>query len=103
MSFREQMSISLCVFKVGVTSNPVVRYVDYKRKNFTAMWVIFCGSNAREIHMLEAALVSLFHSCSGCHNTPGSGGEGALNRAFSKPPYYAYVAGGRADQNCRVG
>ncbi|CAE7908201.1 unnamed protein product, partial [Symbiodinium necroappetens] len=101
-SFREHISISLCVFKVGVTSNPVVRYVDYRRKNFTAMWVIFCGSSVKEIHMLEAALVSLFHSCSGCQNTPGSGGEGALNRVSSVPPYYAYVTGGRADQHCRA-
>ncbi|CAE7029608.1 unnamed protein product [Symbiodinium sp. CCMP2592] len=53
------------------------------------MWVIFCGSSVKEVHMLEAALVSLFHSCSGCQNTSGSGGEGALNRASSAPCSHA--------------
>ena len=102
-SFREHMGLSVCVFKIGVTSNPLVRYVDYLQRNFTSMWVIFSGSNVKEIHMLEAALVSLYHSTTGCQNAGGSGGEGALNKATASPPYYAYVTGGRADQPCRVG
>ena len=102
-SFREVMGLSVCVFKIGVTSNPMVRYVDYLQKNFTAMWVIFVGTNVQEIHMLEAALVNVFHSCTGCRNAAGTGGEGALNKCSASPPYYAYVTGGRADQSCRVG
>ena len=102
-SFREQMGISLCVFKIGVTSNPVVRFVDYRRRNFSAMWVLFSGDNVKEIHMLEAGLIALFESSTGCQNSQRSGGEGALNKASANPPFYAYVTGGRADQNRRVG
>ena len=97
------MGIQLCVFKIGVTTNPALRFVDYRKKNFTAMWVVFQGSCVKEIHMLEAALVAVFQACTGCQNAPGSGGEGSLNKPSSSPPYYAYVTGGRADQHKRVG
>ena len=33
-SFREKIGIKLCVFKIGVTSNPVVRYKSYVEKNY---------------------------------------------------------------------
>lgn len=32
-SFRSKVGIRLCVFKIGVTSNPVVRYKSYVKKN----------------------------------------------------------------------
>ena len=97
------MGISLCVFKIGVTANPARRYIAYLEKNFTSMWIIYMGDCVREIHMLEAALIHEFHSCSGCRNSPNTGGEGALNRKDSLGPYYLYITGGRADQNKRVG
>ena len=97
------MGIDLCVFKIGVTSHPVIRYVDYVKKNFTAMWVIFMGTCIKEVHMLEAALIASFRDATGCQNAPGSGGEGSLNRSKFSPPYFAYVSGGRADQHKRVG
>lgn len=31
-SFRSKIGIRLCVFKIGVTSNPVVRYKSYVKK-----------------------------------------------------------------------
>ena len=102
-SFREHLGVSLCVFKVGVTASPVPRYVSYRGKNFTAMWIIFASDSVKEVHMLEAALISLFHSSTGCQNMAGSGGEGALNKPGATPPFYVYVTGGRADQNKRVG
>ena len=97
------MGLQLCVFKIGVTSNPLVRYLNYRKKNFTSMWVIFQGTSVKEIHMLEAALISLYQATSGCQNATGSGGEGALNKLDACPPYYAYITGGRADQRKRVG
>ena len=103
VSFREHMGVSLCVFKIGVTSNPAQRYISYLQKNFTSMWIIYMGQSAEETHMLEAALIQEFHTCSGCRNSPNSGGEGALNRPGVKGPFFAYVTGGRADQNKRVG
>ena len=102
--FRENMGISLCVFKIGVTANPPARFVHYVEKGFTNMWVLFAGEEVGLIHMLEAALISEFGSASGCQNKLHSGGEGALNRKnLEDPPYYVYVTGGRADQPRRVG
>ena len=103
MTFRASMGLQVCVFKVGVTSNPIVRYRDYVSKNFTCMWVIFESNSVLETHMLEAALISHFQNCLGCRNKPGSGGEGALNRTTSSGPFYTYVTGGRADQGKWVG
>lgn len=37
-SFREKIGIRLCVFKIGVTSNPVVRYKSYVEKK-----ILECG------------------------------------------------------------
>ena len=103
VSFRENMGINLCIFKIGVTRNPALRYVSYVEKNFTSMWVIYSGDCVGEIHMLEAALIHEFQHCSGCRNSPNTGGEGALNRTDACGPFYLYVTGGRADQMKRVG
>ena len=102
-ALRENMGITLTVFKIGVTNNPVSRYLLYRAKNYTTMWVVHSNMDVRETHMLEAALISLFQDGTGCQNTPDSGGEGALNRSSSQGPYYTYVVGGRADQRVRVG
>lgn len=104
--FREKIGIRLCVFKLGVTSNPVRRYPGYLEKGFTAMWIIHVSQSVDIIHMLEAALVSEFSKHVGCRNKEGSGGEGALNRVNKPqppPPYFMYVTGGRADQFRRMG
>ena len=102
-AFRESVGVKLCVFKVGVTSNPLTRYVMYRKQGFTMMWVITKSSSVDLIHMLEAACVSHFNMHVGCRNQRGSGGEGALNRANPTPPFFLYVTGGRADQPRRVG
>ena len=102
-SFREAMGITLTCFKIGVTCNPVPRFLLYRSKNFTHMWVIHSSMLVEETHMLEAALISLFQGCVGCQNKANTGGEGALNRESARGPYYTYVAGGRADQPRRVG
>ena len=102
-AFRETIGVRLCVFKVGVTSNPVHRYVSYLGLGFTSMWVITKSHSVDLIHMLEAACISHFSLHVGCRNQHESGGEGALNRANPKPPFFLYVTGGRADQPRRVG
>ena len=81
----------------------MARFQLYKKMNFSCMWVIHSCSNVAEIHMLEAALIAQFHPCTGCQNQADTGGEGALNRKGVVPPFFLYVTGGRADQNCRVG
>ncbi|CAE7040423.1 unnamed protein product [Symbiodinium sp. CCMP2456] len=101
-AFRESMGISITVFKIGVTSNPVPRFVLYRTKHFTNMWVIHSSMDVKETHMLEAALILFYQDCVGCQNKPNSGGEGALNRKTAVGPFYTYIAGGRADQNKRA-
>ena len=56
-AFREHMGVSLCVFKIGVTSNPAERFLSYSVKHFAAMWVVYSGSDLGMVHMLEAALI----------------------------------------------
>ena len=103
-ALREKIGIRLCCFKIGVTTNPLDRYQSYLKKGYNLMWVIWTSDSTDIVHMLEAALISEFGRHVGCHNTYGSGGEGALNKENPPPPpYYVYVVGGRADQQRRVG
>lgn len=102
--FREKMGVRLCVFKVGVTSNPLKRYPTYWNLGFHAMWLIATSHSIDLIHMLEAALIMEYHKHVGCRNQKGTGGEGYLNRKNIPPgPYYVYITGGRADQPRAVG
>ena len=103
-AFRKSLGQELCIFKIGVTADPLVRFQDYMAKAYTNMWIVFMSDDLLLIHMLEAALISEFSMVSGCRNAPGTGGEGGLNRKkHLGPPYYTYVTGGRADQFKWVG
>lgn len=102
-AFKEHF-VGVLIFKIGVTADPLQRFITYLNKNFTTMWVIFSGDDIGVVHMLEAALIGEFGDTIGCKNTPNSGGEGALNRTtVASPPYYVYIVGGRADQMKWVG
>lgn len=102
--FRERIGIRLCIFKIGVTSNPVPRFEMYKELGFSTMWILAISDSVDLVHMLEAALISEFHKHVGCKNREGSGGDGALNRKPpAPPPYFVYISGGRADQARWVG
>ena len=104
LAFRQMMGLRICVFHIGVTHNPLMRFQSYLGKAYTHMWVVFCSDQTYLVHMLEAALISEFAAHVGCRNKSGSGGEGALNRAnCPDPPYFVYVTGGRADQPRAVG
>lgn len=98
-AFRESLDVKLCVFKIGVTADPMNRFSDYMTKAFTVMWVLYISDDLGLTHMLEAALISEFHTSTGCRNAPESGGEGGLNRKkHLGPPFFTYITGGRADQ-----
>ena len=102
--FRERIGLRLCIFKIGVTSNPINRYLMYRDQGFHSMWVLAVSPSVDLIHMLEAGLVMAFYKHVGCRNQKGTGGEGALNKKDrAPPPYFLYVTGGRADQRRRVG
>lgn len=97
-SFREKIGIRICVFKLGVTADPITRYKFYTELGFTTMWLIASTDSVDLVHMLEAALISEYCMHVGCRNKKGTGGEGALNKKpCAPPPYYMYITGGRAD------
>ena len=101
---RERLGIGVCIFKIGVTANPVLRFKEYFQKKYTHMWIIFSSPDLGQIHMLEAALIALFHTSAGCRNAPNTGGEGALNRKnHGGPPFYVYVTAARGDQAKWIG
>lgn len=103
VAFREAIG-SPCCFKIGITTNPPLRFSSYVKKNFTCMWVIANSMSLDTVNMLEAGLIALFHKLVGCKNAAESGGEGAQNRKCpTTGPYFVYVTGGRADQACWVG
>lgn len=94
-AFRQRMGNEVCVFKIGVTADPHVRFQDYLEKNYSTMWLISESNDLGMTHMLEAALVSDCSGIKGCRNHPETGGEGSLHR--SDPPFYVYLVGARAD------
>ena len=103
-SFREKMGVRICIFKLGVTTNPMSRFELYKEKGYSKMWLLATCSSVDLLHMLEAALISEHYQHVGCKNSKGSGGEGALNRTLpAPPPYFLYIVGGKADQGQWVG
>jgi len=103
-TFREIQGIRVCIFKIGVTADPVSRFQLYLKQGFTSMWLIATSDSVDLVHMLEAALISEFSKHVGCRNLAGTGGDGALNRKPpAEPPYYVYITGGRADQPRWVG
>lgn len=104
MNMLCKIGITLCVFKIGITANPLVRYASYVEMGYTTMWLINESSSLELTSMLEAALISSFQDRKGCKNKANSGGEGSFNKAKPpKPPYFTYVVGGRADQPRWVG
>ena len=102
--FRESTGgVRLCVFKIGISANPILRFISYLEMGFTDMWVLTKSNSVELISMLEAACISHFSLHVGCRNQNNSGGEGSLNKEYSEPPFFLYVTGGRADQFRRIG
>lgn len=85
-SFREKIGTQICIFKIGVTSNPLLRFLSYTESGYQLMWLMHQSPSLDLIHMLEAALIMANCHHSGCRNAKDSGGEGGLNRAKKLPP-----------------
>lgn len=75
-AFREQMGVRVCVFKVGITCNPIQRFISYREVGFTDMWVVTMCDSVDSISMLEAACIALFSAHVGCRNKAETGGKG---------------------------
>ncbi|CAE7446166.1 unnamed protein product [Symbiodinium sp. CCMP2592] len=94
----------LCVFKIGLTANPVRRRASYRDQNFRNFVIIHqtCRSDLLGLmEMLEAAIIAEFYDA-GCRcRNRQLGGESMRDRdqrpRFA-PPYYAYCAATNASQ-----
>lgn len=101
---REHGGEALCVFKIGLTSDPLQRRASYVAQNFKS-FVLLHKVSTRELlgmlEMLEAALVAEFHDNQRCCRNKQLGGESISKKDFSPrfpPPYFAYVAATNAAQ-----
>ena len=98
--FRTSLGGAVAVFKIGYTSNPVRRFVSYRKHNFATMRLLHTTENRGVAEMLEAALIDVFKNIRGCRNDkPGGEGPGHVVAA----DYYVYIVGARADQAKPIG
>ncbi|CAE7822447.1 unnamed protein product, partial [Symbiodinium sp. CCMP2456] len=93
---REHGGDALCVFKIGLTSDPFQRRRSYEQQNFKAFVVLHKVSQPELLgmmEMLEAALIAEFHDNERCCRNKQLGGESMRKKDFSPrfpPPYFAY-------------
>ena len=98
--FRSRIGCNVCVFKLGFTTNPLVRFQSYVSVNYSAMELLHVTTDKGSAEMLEAALIDSHCQIRGCRNDkPGGEGPGNLRAGH----YYVYVVGARADQPKRIG
>ena len=83
------------LYKIGATSNPVVRwqhsrygYVHDKHVRWDSMTILHLHTDPALICLLEAALIRIFYDAPGCRNIR-LGGEG-INHD-SEGPFFCYV------------
>ena len=93
--FRSELGGSVCVFKIGYTSNPLKRFASYCLSNFSRMMLLHVTECRGTAQMLEAALIDAHVDVMGCRNEK-LGGEGPPHNAEALH-FYVYIVGARAD------
>ncbi len=93
--FRFRMNKNLCVYKIGLTSCPPLRFQFYKEVNYTCMTLLHVCEHVGIAQMLEAALIASHVSQTGCRNER-LGGEGPPS-SHEEPFHFVYIVGARAD------
>lgn len=93
--FRNRMNKNVCVYKLGLTSGPSIRFEYYKEGNYTHMTLLHVTHNLGEAQMLEACLIAIHMGQHGCRNER-YGGDGPPGTS-SEPHHFVYVVGARAD------
>ena len=93
--FRSRMTRSLCVYKLGLTTNPLLRFHFYTHRNYSKMTLLHCTPEIGVAQMLEAALISNHISEKECRNER-FGGDGP-NSVDHEGPHFVYIVGARAD------
>ena len=99
--FRKNIGQQVCVFKVGLTAEPTLRFAFYKELNYTHMSLLHASRNLGLIQMLEAALIAFLMDERGCRNQR-YGGE-CPPSTEQKDTFFVYVVGSRADQFKPIG
>ena len=100
LRFLHTIGSGLCVFKIGYTSNPLIRFQSYASANFSVMELLHVTDTKGVAEMLEAALIDQFMTVTGCRNEkPGGEGPGHVQASH----YFVYIVGARADQAKRIG
>ena len=94
-TFRNKMNKNLCVFKLGLTSNPIVRFRFYQEANYTHMTLLHVSEIPGVAQMLEASLISSHMTQHGCRNER-FGGECPPGSEM-EPYHFVYIVGARAD------
>ena len=98
--FRASVGEGVCVFKIGYSSNPILRFASYRLANFSCMTLLHVTECRGTAEMLEAALIDVFWELPGCRNEQ-PGGEGP--RHLQADCFYVYVVGARAHQPKPIG
>lgn len=92
--FRCQMNKAVCVYKIGLTTNPLLRFHFYALGNYTKMSLVHVTDNMGLAQMLEAALISKHMGEAGCRNER-FGGDGPTSN--NEDLHFVYIVGARAD------
>jgi len=92
----ENSGASVCIFKFGITAQPLKRWYSYKTQNYLKFTVIHATNSLMEACWGEAALIALSEGAKGCRNIR-KGGDGPLHVKGDGPPYFIYIVTSRAD------
>ena len=99
-SVKIEYGDTVCIFKIGITSEPVTRFSWYRAENLHTMTLLHISGSIHLTDMLESALIQSYNHVRGCRNIK-LGGDGPMHRF--DPPYYTYVVAARADGRLRIG
>lgn len=98
--FKRQMGGPVCVYKIGITTNPLLRSHFYGKGNYCNMSLLHVTENMGVAQMLEAALISMHLSERGCRNER-FGGDGPAH-AFHEKFHFVYIVGAWANGRKRI-
>ena len=96
---RNTYGSALCVFKVGITADPLRRFHFYKIENFDKMYLLHGSDSVHLTDMLESALIQSHNEIPGCRNIKLGGARNMKGGA----PYFTYCVAARADGSLRIG
>ena len=85
-------------FKIGITANPVQRWVFYERDGYQKMHLLYAADEPHSVAMMEAALIDIFSSEAGCANV-ATGGEGPPMTGAG--PSFVYIVLKDCSLNCK--